>query len=184
MYALAQNKGNRKSMADAIRSIPYHAFNYHSKCGMWCGYLHDDVNYDHKIVHEVSNDQRLFEEVKDIFSENSFTYRETFMQCLNATMASKAPKSQCYSMTASADFRFTCTVGRKNICEGYAQETANAISLSPGEHHSRHVSRAKKVLCKKMITDEDSCILKRLLELKKNSKWFTSSQRKYRRYYL
>lgn len=32
-YAMAQNRGNSASMAEAIRCIPYHAFNQHNKCG-------------------------------------------------------------------------------------------------------------------------------------------------------
>ena len=31
-------------------------------------------------------------------------------ESLNATMASQAPKSRCYSISALADYRFACTV--------------------------------------------------------------------------
>jgi hypothetical protein len=120
MYAVAQNKGNSEAMADAIRCIPYHAFNDHSKCGTRCDYLHDTENYDNKIVPEGLNDQRLFEGLRDIFQKIASTADKlscsassNVNESLNATMASKARKSRCYSMTASTDFRFTCTAGRK-----------------------------------------------------------------------
>jgi hypothetical protein len=45
---VALNKGNSKAMADAIHCILYHVFHGHSKCDRWCGYLQDQVNYDHK----------------------------------------------------------------------------------------------------------------------------------------
>jgi len=35
---MAQNRSNSKAMTDAVRNIPRHAFNDHSKCGCtWCG---------------------------------------------------------------------------------------------------------------------------------------------------
>jgi hypothetical protein len=80
MYAVAQNKGNSKAMADAICCILYHTFNDHSKCGTWCGYLKDKVNYDHKIVPGGFKEQQLFEELR-YFLENSFRCREIFMWC-------------------------------------------------------------------------------------------------------
>jgi hypothetical protein len=107
-------------MADAIRCIPYHAFNYHSKCGTWRGYLQDKVDYDHKIVPRGCNDQRLFEELRDICQKISSNAQKfscgassNIKKSLNASMASKDPKSRCYCMTASADFQFACVVGQK-----------------------------------------------------------------------
>ena len=35
-YNMAQNRGNSLAMANAIRCIPYHAFNNYEKCGQWC----------------------------------------------------------------------------------------------------------------------------------------------------
>jgi hypothetical protein len=66
---LAQNKSKSKAMADVIRFIPYHSFNDHIECGTWCGYLQDKVIYDHKVVPGGFNDQRLFEELRDIFQK-------------------------------------------------------------------------------------------------------------------
>ncbi|XP_015118536.1 uncharacterized protein LOC107042147 [Diachasma alloeum] len=61
-------------------------------------------------------------------------------------MASKAPKSRCYSMTASADFRFVCSVGQKTLGETYTQEIAEKIHLLPGKHHLRYIAKTDKLL--------------------------------------
>jgi hypothetical protein len=96
-------------MADVVHCIPCHAFNDHSKCGTWCGYLQDKVNYDHNIVLGGFNDQRLFEELRDIFQK--ITSNAEKFSCdassninenLNASMTRKAPKLRYYGMTASA----------------------------------------------------------------------------------
>jgi hypothetical protein len=64
---VAQDEGKCKVMTEAIRCILYRPFNYQSKCGTWCGYLQDKVNYDHKIVPGSFNDHRLFEELRVSF---------------------------------------------------------------------------------------------------------------------
>jgi hypothetical protein len=69
-------------------------------------------------------------------------------------------------MTASADFQLACAVRQKSIDEGYAQETAKAINLSPAEQHSRHVSRTQEVLCKRQSLTKTLAFKKRRLELK------------------
>nr|XP_012218851.1 PREDICTED: uncharacterized protein LOC105670095 [Linepithema humile] len=97
-YALAQNKGNSVGLANAVRSIPYHAFNDHTKCGS----------------------QRLFEELKDIFDKLASNAQKfstgassNANESLNATMASKAPKS------------------RKENTEGITYETNCALLTEP-----------------------------------------------------
>ncbi|KAK0181800.1 hypothetical protein PV327_004048 [Microctonus hyperodae] len=99
-------------MADAIRCIPYHTFNDHSKCGDWCGYIRDKENYDHKVIPGGFEDERLFADRKNIFdklADNAQKFSSgassNSNESLNATMMSKHPKSRCYSTTASADFR-------------------------------------------------------------------------------
>ena len=40
-------------MVQAIRNIPYYAFDYHEKCGKWCSYKSDPENYRHSNIEEV-----------------------------------------------------------------------------------------------------------------------------------
>jgi hypothetical protein len=50
----------------------------------------------------------IFEKIAEKFSCGASS---NITESPNATMASKAPKSRCYSMTASANFRFACAIG-------------------------------------------------------------------------
>lgn len=69
MYAVAQSRGDSKTMEDAIGSIAYHTFNDHSKCGNWCSYIRDKENYDHKVIPGGFEDEGLFLELKNIFKK-------------------------------------------------------------------------------------------------------------------
>ncbi|XP_032683875.1 uncharacterized protein LOC116850084 [Odontomachus brunneus] len=75
--------------------------------------------------------QEIFHKLADNAEKYSTGASSNFNESLNATMASKAPKSRCYSTSASADFRFACAAGQKNIGEGYTQEIAKKVHLSP-----------------------------------------------------
>lgn len=88
-------------------------------------------------------------------------------ESLNATMASKAPKRLCFSQSSSADFRFVCAVGQKNIGEGYTQEIAKVLQLSPGKHHSRHVAAVQKTVEQRRKLIATAAYKKRRMELKK-----------------
>lgn len=35
-YAVSQNKGQSKTLAEALKSIPHHLFGNHENCGKWC----------------------------------------------------------------------------------------------------------------------------------------------------
>ncbi|XP_011171636.3 uncharacterized protein LOC105204279 [Solenopsis invicta] len=173
-YAMCQNKGNSRAMADAVRNIPYHAINDHSKCGHWCGFIQDKENYEHRIIPGGIREPGLFEALREIFDKlanNAVKFSagasSNTNESLNATMASKAPKSRCYSKTASADFRFACTVGQKNIGEGYTQAILKKLGKSPGKHHSRHVAASQKILQRRRQLMKTSAYKKRRMHLKK-----------------
>ncbi|XP_034945421.1 uncharacterized protein [Chelonus insularis] len=169
-YALAQNKGNSLALTKAIESIPYHAFNDHSKCSTWCGYKTDPENYVHKVILGGFEDQILLNELKSIFDKLAANAQKfcngvssNANESLNAMMASKAPKSRCYSRTASADYRFACVVGQENVGERYTQKMA----LSPGKHHTRDVLSKDKALLKRRALIRTHAYKKRRMQLKK-----------------
>lgn len=130
-YAMAQNKGNSAAMAATIKSIPFHAFNQHEQCGEWCGYIKDKENYDHKMMPGGFEDQDLFKALQEIFGKLasnaekfSLGVSSNVNESLNACIASKAQKSKCLSLTASADYRYACVVAQKNVGEKYTQDSA------------------------------------------------------------
>ena len=46
--ALKTNRGNKEAVEAALLAMTPHAFDDHSKCGSWCGYISDPENYKHK----------------------------------------------------------------------------------------------------------------------------------------
>lgn len=120
-YALSQNQGNSKSMAAAIKNIPFHAFNDHKACGDWCGYLKDNENYQHRAIHGGFQNPILFKKLKSTFEKLS-NNADSFVagastqtnESLNHMICSKAPKTQCYGTSESYDYRVACAVAQKN----------------------------------------------------------------------
>ncbi|XP_015189531.1 PREDICTED: uncharacterized protein LOC107073407 [Polistes dominula] len=176
-YAMIQNKGNSKNMAATIRSIPYHAFNKHEKCGQWCSYIQDKENYDHKTVPGGLTDIRLFDELKTIF-DNVANNAEKFSvgassnvnESLNASMASKTPKSKCLSLSASSNYRYASIVCQKNLGINYTSVISSNLELSPGKHHKKNISRLTKTKVKRAILIKTQIFKKnRLLFKKKRS---------------
>ncbi|XP_011858949.1 PREDICTED: uncharacterized protein LOC105556464, partial [Vollenhovia emeryi] len=173
-YAMKTNKGNSTAMAQAIQCIPYHAFNDHSKCGTWCGFVKNPENYDHTIIPGGFHDKKLFEDLKNIFDrlaanaeKFSAGVSSNVNESLNASMASKAPKSRCYSLTASSDYRFASTIAQKNEGEHFIENVFKSAGMSPGKHHYRHAQRVQRTVIdrrRRILTPEYK---KRRLALKK-----------------
>ena len=173
-YAMAQNKGNSAAMAQNIRSIPYHVFNNHEKCGQWCGFIKDPENYDHKIVPGGFHDINLLETLKAVFErlainadKFSVGVSTNINESLNASMASKAPKSKSLSTTAAADYRYACVVAQKNIGESYMQKVSTSLELSPGKHHTRFISRIEHLKKRRAVVIASRAFKQRRLDLKK-----------------
>lgn len=150
-YAMAQHQGNTKEMAAAIKNIPYHAFNKHDSCGEWCRYLKEGDTYKHRTVPGGFKNPVFSDELKVIFeslSNNAEKYSagasSQANESLNGVMSKKAPKAQCYRLSESADYRFSCAVGQKNRGEQYVQDTCKKYSLSPGSHLSKHIEQVQK----------------------------------------
>ncbi|XP_043286870.1 uncharacterized protein [Venturia canescens] len=150
-YAMTTNKGDSVAMARDIQCIPYHAFNDHSKCGPWCGFHRDPENYDHTIIPGGFHDVQLFEALKNIFDrlaanaqKFSAAASSNVNESLNASMASKAPKSRCYSLTASSDYRFASAVAQKNEGPKFIEKVLKSSSMSPGKHCQRYLKKLEK----------------------------------------
>ena len=46
--SLKTNKGDEAAVKAAFQAMTPHAFDDHTKCGSWCGYVKDPVNYKHQ----------------------------------------------------------------------------------------------------------------------------------------
>ncbi|KAE8751246.1 hypothetical protein FOCC_FOCC002074 [Frankliniella occidentalis] len=116
-YALSQNERDSVAMGVALRAIPLHAFNVNTICGNWFGYKKDPENYDHSVIPGGFTDPNLKNDLIDVFNKlaNNATKfsagaSSNVNESLNSMMARKAPKSNCYSMSESADFRLSVVV--------------------------------------------------------------------------
>ncbi|XP_044741081.1 uncharacterized protein LOC123302280 [Chrysoperla carnea] len=63
---------------------------------------------------------------------------------VNNIMAHKAPKSRCYSMSESSDYRYASAVCSKNDGESYLLEVYKILTLSPGKNTELYASRYDK----------------------------------------
>lgn len=130
-------------------------------CG---GYLQDKMNYDNEIVPRAIDDQQLFEELRDICQKITSSAEKlscsdssNVNESLNVTMPSKAPKSRSYSTTASADFRFACSVGQNTSVKDTPKKLSR-LSTCPLENTIHVMFQGPKKFYVKDYTDEDCCI--------------------------
>ena len=147
-YSVAQNQGDSKGMADAIKNIPYHCFNNHSNCGTWCGYLNDPDNYKHSVIGDGFKNDSLFEALKSLFdnlSKNTDRFSagvsSNANESLNATIVSKAPKSRTYGMSTSGNIRVACAVNKKNDGEAFIPNLAAKLNVSPGKNTQKYCNK-------------------------------------------
>lgn len=119
-YCVVQNVGDPVEMAKEIKNIPFHCFNKHENCGTWCGYHEDPTSYKHSVIGDGFVSEQLFDALRCIFdvvasTTNRFAagVSSNVNESLNATIASKAPKSRFYGTTASSDARLACAINKK-----------------------------------------------------------------------
>ncbi|CAD6229694.1 GSCOCG00012126001-RA-CDS, partial [Cotesia congregata] len=154
---LSQNKGNCSGLAAAIRCIPYHAFNDHTQ--LIPGGFQDPILFQEL--------KKIFDKLADNAQKFSNGASSNANESLNAMMASKAPKSRCYSRTASADYRFACAIGQKNVGEGYVKKIAQKINLTSSNHLTRHISSRERILSQRRALIKTHAYKKRRMQLKK-----------------
>lgn len=181
-YALAQNKGNKAKMKDAIENIPYHYFDDHKNCDTWCKYRETSNNNqeaNNSSTNGVSKinslkDRNLQKELKDFFG-NLANNSDRFTACassqsnesFNAIVASKAPKNRCYSLSESHDFRLACAVNQKNVGEKYIMNVAKKLQMSPGKNTKKYVKKVSQIHKKRSMKVKQRKFKQRRLFLKK-----------------
>ncbi|KAK0076364.1 hypothetical protein PV325_005506 [Microctonus aethiopoides] len=116
------------NMSQAIRNIPYHAFNHHNNCGNWCSYKSDPDNYQHA-------------NIGDGFNDENYGASSHPNENLNAMIVSKAPKTRLYSKSASGDGRVACAISKKNIGEKYATDLTQSLTILSGNYSKKFCSK-------------------------------------------
>lgn len=105
-------------LANILKSIPNHFFNRHNNCGDWCkrGEFRDTSSQ--KVILQ---DLELYTHLSVLFAKCAnnahkiaFAAPGQANESMNNIIAHKAPKSQCYLMSKSSDYRYASIVCIKN----------------------------------------------------------------------
>ncbi|XP_011883708.1 PREDICTED: uncharacterized protein LOC105570866, partial [Vollenhovia emeryi] len=88
-------------------------------------------------------------------------------ESLNSVIASKAPKSKMYGMSASGDVRVACAINKKNDGEQYLVRLSEKLCLSPGKHTKKYTAKKDVYSKKKYATASTRAFKKRRLFLRK-----------------
>ncbi|KAK0169718.1 hypothetical protein PV328_010362 [Microctonus aethiopoides] len=157
-YAVAQNTNNIAALTEAVKNIPYHAFNKHDNCGSWCGFKKSPETYKHKSVLGGFKSSVLFQTLTSAFEKlanNSQQFASGAStqanESVNSIMARNAPKSVCYSVSESCDFRYGCTVLQKNEGESYLAQVMRTNSMPVGENLNKLITQTEKIANKRKI---------------------------------
>ncbi|KAK0074831.1 hypothetical protein PV326_012137 [Microctonus aethiopoides] len=157
-YAVAQNTNNIAALTEAVKNIPYHAFNKHDNCGSWCGFKKSPETYKHKSVLGGFKSSVLFQTLTSAFEKlanNSQQFASGAStqanESVNSIMARNAPKSVCYSVSESCDFRYRCTVLQKNEGESYLAQVMRTNSMPVGENLNKLITQTEKIANKRKI---------------------------------
>ena len=172
-YAVSQNVGNVLGMKAAICNIANHAFDIHKDCGEWCGAAAKRENYEPTITLNMTN-LNLRNDVVEFFSklgENAEKFISGFSsqpnESLNSVMAKKSPKTHCYSLSESSDFRFASAVCQKNLGEPYLIRTIATLNMSSTIFLKNHTMRKIKKSEKKSNIIKTTKFKSRRIFLKK-----------------
>ena len=147
-YAISQNKNQSSKLSDILKSIPDHLFNRHENCGNWCKRGAANDTSDQKVI---LKDPELYAHLYVLFSKYAdnahkiaFAASSQANESVNNIMAHKAPKSHCYSMSESSDYRYASAVCSKNDGERHILEVQKMLLLSPGKNTALYASRQDK----------------------------------------
>ena len=123
-YCVAQCKGDSVNMANALRNIPNHCYNIHDNCGDWCRYRKNPDAYKHSVIDDGFHDQNLFDDLTCLFNtlanktaEFAAGISTNANESLNASIASFAPKTRMFGMSASGSQWTVCTITKKKMMD-------------------------------------------------------------------
>ena len=172
-YCISQNVGYSEEVANAVRNIPYHAFNKHDNCGSWCSYSQNPDAYRHSNIDNGLTDQKLFDTLVTLFDDlaaKAHTYSAGASsnpnESLNNIIVSKAPKSRMYDMSISSDIRVACAINKKNDGEIFVTSLAEKLNVSPGNHTHEYGTNAENKSKKRYENSKTTQFKRRRIILK------------------
>lgn len=171
--AVHQTKGKLDDVKLAIKNIVQHAIGNHEPgSASWCGFKSGKENDQSSFV---LKNPVLIVAIKNLFNDLSQNAEKFLLagssqanESVNNTMAHKAPKNICYSLTASADYRYAASVAQKNLSELYILETLNQIDLSHSKTLENYLNGRKETAKRRLEDAKKPETKHRWLELKSN----------------
>lgn len=164
-YAVRQNKGQSKTLANELRKIPNHLYGLHENCSSWC-----KTKSKHTVL---LTDNDLFTKLVNFFDKYaanshkfSISASSQINEAFNNIVAHKAKKNECLSTSAASDFRIADSVCTLNDGEKCIINYKKALELPVGEITSKYVKTSQK---KRLSRKERSKLVsnkKRRLKLK------------------
>ncbi|KAK0169500.1 hypothetical protein PV328_011961 [Microctonus aethiopoides] len=146
-YVVSQCGGDSETLAASLKNIPYHCFNLHNNCGDWCKFHKNPDTYTHSTIREGFKGPRLLEALKCLFDLLSSKAKEfaasvstNLCENMNAIIASHAPKSRLYKMSASGSYRTSCGMNSKNEGIRYLVHMKNNLKLHPEQYNIKHAT--------------------------------------------
>ncbi|KAK0071078.1 hypothetical protein PV326_001713, partial [Microctonus aethiopoides] len=143
-YAIAQNTGNAKNLASALRNVPDHLFNSHENCGTWCNRKNGSTQQT-----VILKNSSLYNELSGLFNRYAANALKFSIgassqpnESFNNIMAHKCPKNICYSLSESSSFRLASSVCVKNDGESSISEIRKNLGLLPGLHTDFYAKQA------------------------------------------
>lgn len=128
-YALAQNAGNSEKIKASILTILDHVYDNHDNCGDWCKkeLKKHTIKLTSETLHPASYDVLLK------YANNSTKFSVAATSQLNemfdSIVAHKMPKINCYSLSASSDYRVASAVLNFNDGEQHLMEIEKKLGL-------------------------------------------------------
>ncbi|XP_074109350.1 uncharacterized protein LOC141534112, partial [Cotesia typhae] len=152
-YALAQNVGDSKNLAKAIRNIPNHLYDNHENCGSWCCRRSGSGEQTILLTNLTLFDQLSAVCEKYAASANKFSIPASSQanESFNNIMAHKSPKNICYSKSESSSYRLASSVCTKNDGDSCVVEIRKKLKLSPGLHTSLYAEQSDNKRKKRAI---------------------------------
>jgi len=187
-FAIKTNKENPPAIAEALTSIPYHAFGMHSHCSpTWCEQQRSGVvkkwskhldapidtagssNFDYNFDAVKKAFDKLSEKASELAPNGSTQPNES----LNSIITSKAPKRIDFASSSAVAYRCAAGVLQKNSSVAYTVALRESNKMSPGKWTLDYKTRLANERARTAKTRKSTKYKRRRRELnfaKKNKK--------------
>lgn len=160
--AIKKNKDDPKGVESALLAIVPHAYGDHSKCGNWCRFHTEGVNYKHRRLPKGDlKNQRFRKPLEDLFIRFSKKSKRLAPcgstqknESFNHSVTARHPKDYCYAGTGTFPLRVKMTALNFNNGSQYISDVYERMGYSPGVFTKKYretkddIAKKRAVKCK------------------------------------